>query len=199
MKLKIDFYQNADVDDIARLLLGKFLVTRFNGVITSGKIVETEAYAGVGDKASHAYNHRRTRRTEIMYRAGGTIYVYFIYGMYALFNVVTNKEGIPHAVLIRALEPSEGIDEMLRRRKLKQLKHNVSAGPGMLTQALGINITHSGQSLLNSDIRIEDRGIRVNKKDIQSGPRVNVDYAGADALLHRRFWIKDNPWVSKAK
>jgi DNA-3-methyladenine glycosylase len=199
MKLNVDFYQNPDVEEIARLLLGKFLVSQFNGVITSGKIVESEAYAGVGDKASHAYNHRRTKRTEIMYREGGTAYVYFIYGMYNLFNVVTNKKDIPHAVLIRALEPFDGIEEMLKRRKLKQIKYNLSAGPGLLSQALGITVKHTGLSLLNSAIWIEDRAISVADHNISSGPRINVDYAANDALLHRRFWIKDNPWVSKAR
>lgn len=197
MKLDYSFYQNPDVEDVAQKLLGKVLVTQFNGILTSGKIVETEAYAGPQDKASHAYNGRRTKRTEIMYREGGTAYVYFIYGMYALFNVVTNVKDIPHAVLIRAIEPVDGIENMIRRRKLKDVKHNLCAGPGLLTQALGITTKHSGLSLIKSNIRIEDRNIKIS--DISSGPRINVDYAGDDALLHRRFWIKQNPWVSKAR
>jgi len=199
MKLKSDFYLNPDVEDIAQKLLGKILVTRFNGILTSGKIVETEAYAGVQDKASHAYNHRRTKRTEIMYQKGGTAYVYFIYGMYNLFNVVSNQAGIPHAVLIRAIEPVDGIEVMLKRRKLKQQKYNLSAGPGLLTQALAIDVNHSGLSLLNSAIWIEDQAVEITPREILSGPRINVGYAAEDALLHRRFWIKENPWVSKAR
>ena len=109
------------------------------------------------------------------------------------------KKDIPHAVLIRAIEPVAGIEEMLKRRKLKEQKQNLSAGPGLLTRALGIDVTHTGQSLLNGDIWIEDKGIEILKINIVAGPRVNVDFADADALLHRRFWIKGNPWVSKTK
>lgn len=199
MKLNHNFYQQGDVEDISKKLLGKVLTTQFNGILTSGMIVETEAYAGPQDKASHAYNGRRTKRTEIMYRAGGIAYVYFIYGMYSLFNVVTNKKDIPHAVLIRAIEPKDGIEEMLRRRKLREPKYNLSGGPGLLTQALGINVKHTAQSLINSDIWIEDQGIKIQENRMVTGPRINVDYAADDALLHRRFWIKGNPWVSKAK
>ena len=199
MKLDSEFYLNPDVEDIAKKLLGKILITHFNDILTSGKIVETEAYAGVQDKASHAFNHRRTKRTEIMYHEGGTAYVYFIYGMYNLFNVVTNKKDIPHAVLIRGIEPVEGIETMLKRRKLKQQKYNLSAGPGLLTQALGINVSHSGLSLMDNTIWIEDRGLKLTSGEILSGPRINVSYAAEDALLHRRFWLKGNPWVSKAR
>lgn len=199
MKLDKNFYIQEDVDHIAKNLLGKILITAIDGIITSGKIVETESYAGVTDKASHAYGGRRTQRTEIMYRTGGTVYVYLIYGIYSLFNVVTNIEDIPHAVLIRAIEPSEGIDEMLKRRKLDRPKYNLSAGPGLLSQALGISTQHTGQSLLDGNIWIEDRGVNILQDDIIARPRVGVAYAEEDALLLRRFSIKDNPWVSKAK
>jgi DNA-3-methyladenine glycosylase len=199
MKLDKNFYIHNDVHRIAQKLLGKFLVTQIDGIITSGKIVETESYAGVTDKASHAYGGRRSKRTEIMYMPGGTVYVYLIYGIYSLFNVVTNKEAIPHAVLIRAIEPSEGIDEMLSRRKLNRPKYNLSAGPGLLSQALGISTRHTGQSLLNGNIWIEDRGVNILQDEIIARPRVGVAYAAEDALLLRRFSIRDNPWVSKAK
>ncbi len=199
MKLDKNFYINDDVDHVAQKLLGKFLVTQIDGIVTSGKIVETESYAGVTDKASHAYGGRRSNRTEIMYMPGGTVYVYLIYGIYSLFNVVTNKEDIPHAVLIRAIEPSDGIYEMLKRRKLERPKHNLSAGPGLLSQALGISTRHTGQSLLNGNIWIEDRGVNILQDEIIARPRVGVAYAEEDALLLRRFSIKDNPWVSKAK
>ena len=199
MKLEKKFYLDEDVDNIAMELLGKFLVTNFNGQLTSGKIIETESYAGVIDKASHAYGGQRTNRTEIMYRAGGTIYVYLIYGIYSLFNIVTNKEDIPHAVLIRAIEPVDGIETMLRRRKLDKPKYNLSAGPGLLTQALGISTKHTGQSIFDGNIWIEDRGIILPQDEIIVRPRVGVAYAEEDALLPRRFSIKDNPWVSRAK
>ena len=152
MKLNKEFYLEKDVDRIAQNLLGKFLVTNFDGLLTSGKIVETESYAGVTDKASHAYAGRRTKRTEIMYRQGGTIYVYLIYGIYSMFNIVTNKENIPHAILIRALEPVDGIETILSRRKLDKPKYNLSAGPGLLTQALGITTKQSGLSLFDGGL-----------------------------------------------
>jgi DNA-3-methyladenine glycosylase len=199
MKIKSDFYQNHDTEQIARNLLGKFLITNFNGTITSGMIVETEAYCGILDKASHAYNGRRTRRTEIMYREGGTAYVYLIYGIYALFNVVTGKVNFPHAILIRALQPAEGIDAMLTRRKMSRIQYNLCNGPGLLTLALDITTQHSGLSLLDDLIWLEDRNIKITDNNIIAGPRVGVAYAGEDALLHRRFRLGDNPWVSRAK
>lgn len=197
MKLDRGFYERDDVEQIARELLGKQLFTNFDNRLTSGIIVETEAYAGITDRASHAWNGRRTARTEIMYRSGGTAYVYLIYRIHSLFNVVTNREDVPHAVLVRAVEPVDGIDVMLQRRNLKEKQKNVSGGPGLLSQALGIKTEHSGFSLLDGEIWIEDQHTRVTKEQIASGPRIGVDYAGEDALLPRRYWIKDNPWVSR--
>ena len=130
-KLGIDFYQREDILTISRQLLGKILCTNFNDKLTTGIIVETEAYAGVADRASHAYGDRRTNRTEVMYSPPGTAYVYLCYGIHHLFNVVTNGEGIPHAVLIRAIEPMEGIDIMLQRRKMNKLLPKLTAGPGI--------------------------------------------------------------------
>ena len=147
-KLGIDFYQREDVLAISHELLGKVLCTNFNGSLTTGIIVETEAYAGVADRASHAYGGRRTNRTEVMYSPPGTAYVYLCYGIHHLFNVVTNVEGVPHAVLIRAIEPIEGIDIMLQRRKMSKLLPKLTAGPGILSQALGISTQHSWISLL---------------------------------------------------
>src|SRR6059058_4701196 len=118
MKLPREFYTRADVLEVARDLLGKKLVvTARNGARVAGLIVETEAYRGPEDRASHAWNGRRTNRTETMYGIGGTAYVYFVYGMYNQFNVVTNVEDVPHAILVRAVEPSEGLDLMRRRRR----------------------------------------------------------------------------------
>lgn len=193
-----DFYTREHVAQIAKDLLGKVLVTDFEGTRTSGMIVETEAYAGVGDKASHAYGGRRTARTETMYSRGGVAYVYLCYGIHHLFNVVTNTEDIPHAVLIRAVEPLEGVDIMLARRGKPKLTPQLTAGPGALSQALGINTGHTGLSL-NTHIIIEDRGIRIHPRDIKTGTRVGVAYAEEDAYLPYRFWIKDNPYVSKGK
>ena len=138
-KLKQSFYLNQNVIDVSRNLLGKVLVTNIDSNLTSGVIVETEAYAGIDDKASHAYNNKRTQRTETMYQKGGIAYVYLCYGMYYLFNVITNIEDVPHAVLIRAVEPLKGIDIMKDRRKIKGNKYNLTNGPGKLSIAFGID------------------------------------------------------------
>ncbi len=199
MKLPESFYSRADVVKIAKELLGKVLVTEFGGMHTAGIIVETEAYAGVTDKASHAYGNRRTNRTEIMYMHGGAAYVYLCYGIHHLFNVVTNVQDVPHAVLVRGLEPIEGIDIMLARRNKEKLQPSLTAGPGALSMAMGISTQHTGL-LLNEDlIYIEDRGIKVSSKDIIAGTRVGVAYAMDDALRPYRFSIKGNPYVSKGK
>jgi DNA-3-methyladenine glycosylase len=190
-KLKKDFYQREDVVATAADLLGKYLFTKRNGKLTGGIITETEAYAGIVDKASHAFGGRRTPRTEIMYREGGTSYVYLCYGMYSLFNVVTNKKDIPHAVLIRAIHPVTGLEEMSKRRKLKTESKNFSSGPGILSIALGIHFkTHNGLSLLGPDIWIEDRNLEIKSSSILTGPRIGVAYAGKDAKLPYRFRIK---------
>jgi len=199
-KLPADFYQREDLLIISRELLGKVLCTNFNGKLTSGIIVETEAYAGVTDKASHAYGGRRTKRTEIMYTPGGTAYVYLCYGIHHLFNVVTNVEGVPHAVLIRAVQPLDGIDIMLRRRNLENISNRLTAGPGILSQAMGISVHISGQSLLDKQIWIENRENNNPLKDFKiiSSPRVGVQYAGKDASKPWRFRIKGNLWTSTA-
>ncbi|HYD20871.1 MAG TPA: DNA-3-methyladenine glycosylase [Flavipsychrobacter sp.] len=199
MLLPESFYIRKDVVKIAKELLGKVLVTNFDGITTSGIIVETEAYAGAGDKASHASGGRRTARTEIMYANGGTAYVYLCYGIHHLFNVVTNVKDTPHAVLIRGIEPLEGVDEMLNRRGKEQLTPSLTAGPGALSVALGIHTWHSGYSLSGPEIQIEDRGIKVSARDIAAGTRVGVAYAQEDALLPYRFSIRGNKYVSKGK
>ncbi len=199
MKLPLSFYDREDVVLIARELLGKVLVTDFDGWYTSGIIVETEAYAGPHDKASHAYGNRRTARTEIMFSEGGTAYVYLCYGIHHLFNVVTHKKDVPHAVLIRGLEPLEGVDYMLARRNKEHLQPSLTAGPGALSAAMGIHTRHTGLPLLGKEIWIEDRGITVPEKDIVASTRVGVAYAKEDALLPYRFSIKGNKYVSKGK
>lgn len=195
-RLKIDFYQRKDVVKIASELLGKILVTNWDGIITSGRIVETEAYAGIIDKASHATGGRRTARNEIMYGKGGYAYVYLIYGLHHLFNVVTNSENVPHAILIRALEPVDGIEEMLLRTGKKKFDHSLTQGPGNVSKALGIFTSHTGSSLLGRQIFITDDGKKYHKKEIAASPRIGVDYAGKDAQLPYRFYVRGNPFVS---
>lgn len=185
MKLNREFYLRPDVVQIARDLLGKVLVTRMNGKITSAIITETEAYAGMTDRASHAFGGRRTARTEIMYRQGGTAYVYLCYGLHHLFNVVTNRQDVPHAVLVRAVQPIEGIELIRKRRKSKLPDHRLCAGPGTVSMGLGIQVKHTGLDLLGRQIWLEDEG--VDPVQITKNPRIGVDYAGADALLPYRF------------
>jgi len=196
-KLQRSFYMREDVVAISRELLGKFLMTKINGKVTGGMITETEAYNGIEDRASHAFSGRRTERTEIMYRIGGTAYVYLCYGLHHLFNIVTNKKEVPQAVLIRAIEPVEGIETMLKRRKMQTLSKNLTAGPGSMSQALGITTRHTGISLLENIIWVEDRGANFSETEIVSTKRIGVDYAGDHAHRHWRFTIKGNLWVSK--
>ena len=197
-KLLADFYQRKDVLLISRELLGKVLCTNFHGKLTSGIIVETEAYAGVTDKASHAYGGRRTKRTETMYAKGGSAYVYLCYGIHHLFNIVTNKENIPHAVLIRAIQPRDGIEIMLQRRNKKKIDQSLTAGPGSLTRSLGITVKDSGTFLMNNLIWLEDQNINYSNQDILSTPRVGVQYAEKDAQNPWRFQVENSPWVSPA-
>ncbi len=197
MKLASNFYLQDNVVEISQQLLGKILFTKIDKKICAGMITETEAYSGVIDKASHAYGGRKTERTKVMYMEGGTAYVYLCYGIHHLFNVVTNVEGIPHAVLIRAIEPVEGIELMLKRRKKKKVDTSLTSGPGKLSEALSIKYSHSGLSLSENKIWIEDSGIKIGPTQIISAKRVGVDYAKEDALLPYRFFIKDNKWVSK--
>lgn len=195
-KLGKDFYQRENVLSIAKELLGKLLVTKRAGVTTAGRIVEVEAYNGVIDKASHAFGGRRTIRNEVMYAEGGVAYVYLCYGIHHLFNVVTHSKETPHAILIRALEPVKGIDEMLRRTGKKKLDHTLTRGPGNLSKAMGIAVLHSGCSLQSKELFLADDGFEYGKNEIAASPRIGVDYAGKDALLHYRFYIKGNPFVS---
>ena len=192
MKLPRSFYTRSNVVQIAKELLGKILYTKFDGKLTGGMIIETEAYNGEIDRASHAFGGRRTARTEIMYSEGGTAYVYLCYGIHSLFNVVTNEKNTPHAILIRAIQPTTGIQEMLKRRKMTEHKKNLSAGPGTVSSALGIHYSHSGKSLLGKEIWIEDKQITVSKKNILKSKRIGVDYAGDHANLFYRFKLDVN-------
>jgi DNA-3-methyladenine glycosylase len=198
-KLDAAFYLRKDVILIAKQLLGKILVTRFDGIETAGRIVETEAYNGAVDKASHAYNNRRTTRTEIMFGEGGKAYVYLCYGIHHLFNVVTNVEGTPHAVLIRGVEPLTGVEQMLLRTKKFKADNTLTKGPGNVSKALGIHTQHTGMSLLSDEIFIADDGKKYMPSEIIATPRIGVDYAAEDALLPYRFIVKNNPFVSGKK
>ncbi len=195
-KLGSAFYQRKDVLKIAKELLGKILITNRKGIITSGRIVECEAYAGITDKASHASNGRRTARNEVMYGEGGFAYVYLCYGIHHLFNVVTGYRDVPHAVLIRALDPLEGIEEMLLRTNKKKLDYTLTRGPGNVSKALGISTKHTGLSLTGDKIFIVDDRGKYSKNEIAASPRIGVDYAGKDASLPYRFYVKGNPFVS---
>lgn len=195
-KLQLNFYRRENVLKIAEELLGKLLITNKDGIVTSGRIVECEAYAGVPDKASHASGGRRTDRNKVMYEEGGLAYVYLCYGIHHLFNVVTHSKDIPHAILIRSIEPVKGIEAMLRRTGKKQLDHTLTRGPGNVSKALGIYTSDTGLSLLDKTIYLADDGFVYDKKEIFTSPRIGVDYAGEDASLPYRFYIKGNPFVS---
>ena len=196
MKIEKEFYLGSDVVRIARDLLGKVLCTVINGRETAGIIVETEAYRGATDRASHAYPSRKTRRNSIMFDEGGKAYVYLIYGMYHLFNIVTNKVNNPDAILIRALEPVRGIDIMMERRN-KISKEKITSGPGILSQAMGIDLSIYGEDLTGSKIWLEYAEEKQPPTEIVRTGRIGVGYAGEDAMLPWRFYIADNPWVSK--
>jgi DNA-3-methyladenine glycosylase len=196
-RLPLAFYARADVLAVARDLLGKVLVVPARGgARVAGIIVETEAYRAPEDRASHAWNGRRTRRTETMYGPGGTAYVYFVYGMYHQFNVVTNVADVPHAVLIRALEPVEGL-ALMRRRRPGRTDRELTNGPGRLCTALGITRSHDRADLRGEDVWLEEGPRRVARSAVARGPRVGIDYAGEWAERPWRFWVRGNPWVSR--
>ena len=198
-KLPLSFYTRSQVVQIAQELIGKYLYTNINGVLTGGKIVETEAYSGENDLACHSHSGKLTPRTQIMYHEGGVVYTYLIYGIYTLFNIITNVAGKADAVLITAIEPTEGIPEMLLRRNHSEVKTNLTAGPGLVTIALGINKQHYGTPLTGNIIWLEDHHDPIPEDQILASPRVGVAYAGEDALLPWRFRIKGSKWTSPAK
>lgn len=184
---------------VARQLLGcRLVVPAANGERVSGMIVETEAYVGPEDKASHAYGNRRTARTETMFGVGGTAYVYFIYGMYYQFNVVTNRANIPHAILLRAVEPLEGIERMRERRPARR-DRELTSGPGKLCQAFGLDRSFNGEDLMGERVWIEAAENRLAPRQITSGPRIGIDYAEEYKDKPWRFWIKDNQYVSRLR
>lgn len=196
-RLPRTFYTHSDVVTVARRLLGQLLVVPSRAGRVSGVIVETEAYQGPEDRASHAYGGRRTLRTETMYARGGTAYVYFVYGMYHQFNVVTGVAEVPHAVLVRAVEPVEGLALMRRRRGGGPL-HGLTSGPGKLCIALGIDRRLDRSDLLGDRIWLEARP-PVPEQAIAAGPRIGIDYAEAWVERPWRFWLRDSPFASRAR
>lgn len=194
------FFTRTDVVQVARDLLGKYLVSTIDGTYTSGMIVETEAYRAPDDKGCHAYQNKLTERTSTMFEIGGTSYVYICYGIHDLFNVVTGPEGSAHAVLIRAIEPVEGIEHMINRRGLTQVKKQMVNGPGKFTKAMNITKAQNNISLLSKTkgLWVEDRGIIIAAKDQIAGPRVGMGRSVAECSNWPwRFRVKDNKWTSK--
>jgi len=195
-KLPISFYKRKDVVIVARELIGKVVVTNLDGLITSGRIVETEAYVAHIDKASHSFGGRRTAKNEHMYATAGTAYVYICYGMHQMLNVVTNDKDIPDAVLIRAIEPLDGIDIMLKRTGKPKMDFTLTRGPGNVGKALGIFKKHSGSHLLDEEIYLADDGFKTKDNEIGISKRIGVESAFPDSELPYRFYIKGNKYVS---
>ena len=196
-KLPLSFYARKEVVQIARDLLDKIVVSRVGGELVSGRIVETEAYVGLSDKASHSFGGRRTARNEHMYSAAGTVYVYICYGIHQMLNVVTNEAGVPDAVLIRALEPIDGITVMLKRTGKKIPDFTLTKGPGNVGKALGISRAQSGLMFVDELLAIyedDESSLASHMAGISS--RIGVESAGPDALLPYRFYIKGNKYVS---
>jgi DNA-3-methyladenine glycosylase len=202
-KLPREFYERSTLD-VAKDLLGKHLVRVTDGLKRIGTIVEVEAYMGPEDKAAHSYNRRRTERNDVMYGPAGYAYVYIIYGMYACMNVITEGIDIPRGVLIRALEPIDGISEMAQSRfgkNYSDLKKsqiiNLTSGPGKLCIAMGITKAHcNGEDLCGDNLYIT-KSITTDPFEIVSAKRINIDYAEEYIDYPWRFYIKGNPFVSK--
>lgn len=200
MKLGLDFYQRPDVLQIARELLGKHLYTNINGVITAGRVVETEAYRHEGDHSLALHLQRKRRQAQGLYQPGGHAYIYTVYDRHALFNLTTHDAAHPDAVLIRAVEPLVGIEEMLRRRGLGAPVRALTAGPGVLSQALGISPALSGTALNGDALWFEDHGEPVADADVLASARVGLAYAGPEAAgLPWRFRVRTSRWTSPAK
>lgn len=198
-KLPTEFFERQDVVAITKELVGKILVTNFDDKLTAGRIVEAEAYNGPFDKAAHSYGNRRTARTEVMFGPAGRAYIYLCYGIHQMFNIVTNAEGIPNAILIRALEPLGGIDIMLERTKKTAHTFDLTRGPGNVAKALGLHTSQSGSSLQSDELYIADDDFRYAENEIIVTSRIGVDYAAEDALLPYRFIVQGNKYVSGKK
>lgn len=198
-KIPHSFYQREDAVLVARELLGKYVFTRIGGQLTGGRIVETEAYKGPEDRGSHAYNNKRTPRNEMMYNAGGVAYMYICYGIHDMLNVVTGSHHMSHAVLIRAIEPTEGIEVMRQRRKVYDDDSRLGQGPGALAKALGLNKGHNGADLLGDVIWLEDRGVLPEDQHIVASARVGMNFEGPYKSIPWRFYIRGNKNVSRPR
>ncbi|MDR3007339.1 MAG: DNA-3-methyladenine glycosylase [Sphingobacterium sp.] len=196
-KLLQSYYKDTDVLFLAEDLLGKILYTQKDGLITAGRIVETEAYFGISDKASHAYNGKRTSRTESMYREGGIAYVYLCYGIHHLLNIVTSVAEDPQCVLIRSIEPLVGMDVMALRRQVPPEKTSFSNGPGSAAKALGIDSSFNDMLLTGDNIWVEDQGLKYSPSEIGKAPRIGIAYAQEHAVLPLRFFVKNNRYSKK--
>ena len=192
MKLTKSYFRDNDVLWLSYNLLGKIIFTNIDSNITAGIITETEAYNGINDKACHAYGGRYTRRTSVMFEAGGVVYIYLCYGIHSLTNIVTGEKDNPQAVLIRYIIPYMGKEIMMQRFRMSKQNEKELDGPGKVSKALGIDFTYSGKSLEGNHIWVEDRGIRINKRDILKSSRIGIDYAEEDKKLPYRFYLHDN-------
>ncbi|MGI4831890.1 MAG: DNA-3-methyladenine glycosylase [Janthinobacterium lividum] len=201
MKLPLSFFQQPDVLLIARELLGKRVSTYLDGELTSGRIVETEAYRHEGDPSIALHLQRKRQQAQALYRAGGHAYLYQVYRVHTLFNITTHDAQHPDAVLIRAIEPLEGQQVMLRRRGLATVARNLTAGPGVLSQALGLTPALNGERVTGPHIWFDDDlGEPLADEQITASSRVGLDYAGAEAVaLPWRFRLADSKWTSPAK
>ena len=197
MKLSQSFYKRDDVVSLSAELLGKYLFTYINKQLTGGIIVETEAYRGPEDRGSHAYNHRRTARNEIMYSEGGVVYMYICYGIHDMLNIVTGEKGESHAILIRAIEPTVGLDIMRVRRGFENDDKRLCKGPGALAKALGLRKLHNGVSLESDEIWIEDRGDVITDENIVACPRIGLNIEEPFKSIPWRFYIKGNKYISR--
>lgn len=196
-KLPLSYFLNPDTLAVAKDLIGKVLVTKIDGELTSGLIVESEAYIGSTDKACHAFGGNKTPRNTPMFHKGGIAYVYICYGIHDLFNIVTHKKGEPHAVLIRATQPLEGLDLQLERRGFSEMKKNISNGPGIVSKALGISKAQNELDLQSDIVWVEDWGIKLTEMDFDIGPRVGVGSCEEAANLPYRFRLKGNKFTGK--
>lgn len=193
MKVNREFY-NRDTLMVAEEILGKLLVHKTEDGVVKGKIVEVEVYMGPDDKAAHSYGNRKSERTKIQYGEGGYAYVYLIYGMHCCMNIVTNTSEKPESILIRALEPVEGIELMKKRRKTSNLRM-LCNGPGKLSQAMGITRENYGDDLCGDSLYLEYRE-PLPKENVVRTKRINIDYAQEARDYLWRFVVKDNPYVS---
>lgn len=199
-KLSASFFQRPDVLRIARDLLGKHLCTNVGGILTAGRVVETEAYRHEGDHSLTLHLQRKRQQAQGLHVPGGHAYIYTVYNRQALFNIATHDAEHPDAVLIRAIKPTIGLEAMLHRRGLAAPKRALTAGPGVMSQALGITPALTGLPVTGDVLWFEDHGEEVEATEVVASARVGLEYAGPEASgLPWRFRLRDNPWTSPAK